>query len=124
MRPSSSSLAIASARISRSVRSEKLRIGANVADATAPSSGKRNDENASQPLSGTVRWASGSWDGGVVVHVTSWPDSSAYALTQEGTNIGRHGAWSFPPRHGRAWPGHPRLTVLKRWKSWMAGTRP
>ena len=45
MRPSSSSLAIAKARISRSVNSEKLRMAGNVPGEAIPSSAKRNDEN-------------------------------------------------------------------------------
>jgi hypothetical protein len=28
---------------------------------------------------------------------------------------------SFPPCHGRAWPGHPRLAVVKQAKTWMGG---
>jgi hypothetical protein len=31
---------------------------------------------------------------------------------------------TFPLCHGRTWPGHPRLAVLKQEKSWVAGTRP
>src|SRR4051794_19652607 len=35
-------------------------------------------------------------------------------LVRIGTNITEHGTQSFPPCHGRAWPGHPRLAVLEQ----------
>src|SRR3954470_11212720 len=45
-------------------------------------------------------------------------------LVRIGVKIARCRMRPLLLRHGRAWPGHPRLVVLIAAKSWMAGTRP
>src|SRR4051794_18577263 len=48
-----------------------------------------------------------------------WP-----GLAGIGVKTGRYDVRPSLLRHGRAWPGHPRLAVPNVGKSWMAGIKP
>src|SRR4051794_38552590 len=46
------------------------------------------------------------------------------SMTQGTSSIGVRITGWCPPCHGRPYPGHPRLAVLERAKSWVAGPSP
>src|SRR3954466_2323550 len=48
-----------------------------------------------------------------------WPEKAGI-----GVKIGGYDVRPLLLRHGRAWPGHPRLAVPNVGKSWMAGIKP
>jgi hypothetical protein len=49
---------------------------------------------------------------------------AAPATKRESIRVLRHGHSLVDPRHGRACPGHPRLSCCRRPKTWMPGTSP
>ena len=60
-------------------------------------------------------------------------DNETQSITQwEKTHVAERKAcdkeagwkWRFSRRHGRACPGHPRLSSRRRLRTWMPGTRP